>query len=34
VPGENIYSTHILYELEGIKGNSIRKWLETLKTLI
>lgn len=32
--GENIYFTHILYDLGGIRGNSIRKWLETFKTLI
>lgn len=32
--GGDIYFTHILYDLEGIRGNSIRKWLETFKTLI
>lgn len=32
--GGNIYLTHILYDLGGIRGNSIRKWLETSKTLI
>lgn len=30
----NIYFTHILYDLGGIRGNSIRKRLETSKTLI
>lgn len=32
--GGNIYFTHILYGLGGIRGNSIRKWWETFKTLI
>lgn len=32
--GGNIYFTYTLYDLGGIKGNSIRKWLETFKTLI
>ena len=32
--GGNIYFTHILYGLGRIRGNSIRKWWETFKTLI
>lgn len=32
--GGNIYFIRILYDLGGIRGNSIRKWLETSKTLI